>query len=212
LTLATEAAADQRASAGISAAKEIPVLLLIALGIAFLVKTFVAQAFYIPSGSMIPQLKVNDRVVVSKLAYHVHSPRRADIVVFDCPPRAVCPVHARASNPVARFVRFVGERVGVVQPSTDEFIKRVIALPGETVEAHGGHVYIDGRVLVEPYLPPGVTTSDIPRQTVPPGDLWVLGDNRSNSCDSRCFGMISQKKVVGRAVAKLWPLPSMSFL
>lgn len=211
MTTATGAAAEG-ASQPISAAREIPILLVIALFIAFIVKTFVAQAFYIPSGSMIPQLQLNDRVVVSKLAYHVHSPRRGDIVVFDCPPRAVCPAHARPGNPVSKLVRFVGERVGVVQPSTDEFIKRVIALPGESVEAHGGHVYINGHVLVEPYLVAGVTTSDIPKQTVPKGQLWVLGDNRFNSCDSRCFGMIHQNKIVGRTVAKLWPLPSMSFL
>src|SRR5205823_3094661 len=104
----------------------------------------------------------NDRVVVSKVAYHLHSPHRGDIVVFDCPPLATCPAHVTGANPIARAVRYVGEKVGVVQPSTDEFIKRVIGLPGETVEGRGGHVWVNGRMLVDPYLKPGVVTSDFP--------------------------------------------------
>ncbi len=198
------------------ALKELPILLVIAGVIAFVVRTFVAQAFYIPSGSMLPQLQILDRVVVSKLAYKLHDPRRGDIVVFDNP----YPQQATKSendNFVVRVVRDVGKAIGVVQPSTDEFIKRVIALPGETVEGRQGpdgvgHVYINGRLLSEPYLTPDVNTSTFAPVTVPKDQLWVMGDNRTNSGDSRVFGPIPEDKVVGRAIVRVWPFDDASFL
>jgi signal peptidase I len=207
------AALESQPAHRVSPLREVPALVLLAIVIAFVVKTFVAQAFYIPSGSMIPQLLIDDRVVVSKLAYRAHEPRRSDIVVFDCPPRASCPPPpVTPNNAVSRLLRGLGERIGVVQPSTDEFIKRVVGLPGDSVEGRDGHVFVNDHLLVEPYLRPTVYTSDFARQVVPPGELWVMGDNRTNSCDSRCFGMIRQSKVVGRAVAKVWPPRHVSFL
>src|SRR4051812_5833058 len=144
-------------------------------------KTFVAQAFYIPSASMVPQLKVHDRIVVSKLAYHFHDPRRGDIIVFDCPPGAGC-TDTSTPNEIlpVRLARDLGEAVGLLQPRRDEFIKRVIGLPGETVEGRGGDVYVNGQRLLEPYLPVGVRTSAFPPTVVPPRTLWVMGDNRGN--------------------------------
>jgi signal peptidase I len=186
-------------------AKEIPLLIGLAIVIAFLVKTFVAQAFYIPSGSMIPQLNVGDRVVVSKLAYDVHDPRRGDVVVFDAPPRAPGLQAPDRSSGVGRLVRDVFEAIGVLQPSTEEYIKRVIALPGETVYGRNGHVFVNDQELVEPYLPAGDSTADFPPVVVPKGDLWVMGDNRSNSSDSRVFGPIRENTVVGRAILRVWP-------
>jgi signal peptidase I len=203
--------AVEKPSSPTRALKELPILLVIAGIIAFVVRTFVAQAFYIPSGSMLPQLQILDRVVVSKLAYRIHDPHRGDIVVFDNPyPKPANP-HAH-DNVVRRVGRGIGEAIGVVQPSTDEFIKRVIALPGETVEGREGHVYVNGRLLKEPYLKPDVVTSTFAPVTIPHGQLWVMGDNRTNSGDSRVFGPIRQKKVVGRAIARVWPLPEASFL
>lgn len=191
---------------------EIPVLLVIAALMAFAVKSLLAQAFYIPSGSMLPQLQLNDRVVVSKLAYKAHDPRRGDIVVFDDPtPGAALRTEPERTG-AQRFVRSIGEAVGFVQPSTDEFIKRVIGLPGENVEGRDGHVYIDGRRLFEPYLEDSVRTSDFPPVKVAPGRLWVMGDNRGGSADSRVFGQIRQSTIVGRAVLKVWPPSSVSFL
>ena len=179
-----------------------------AIVIAFLVKTFVAQAFYIPSGSMLPQLQINDRVVVSKLAYRLHDPRRGDIVVFDEPGRRP----PDDSSLPEKVLRGVLQSVGLAAPSTDEYIKRVLALPGERVEGKGGHVYVNGRRVVEPYLPPGQTTDDFPSRVVEDGRLWVMGDNRANSSDSRTFGTIPESDVVGRAVVRLWPLGTSSFL
>jgi signal peptidase I len=172
----------------------------------------VAQAFYIPSESMVPQLLVNDRVVVSHLAYNLHDPNRGDIVVFHDPRNGVAVVEEGKDNFLVRFVRGVGGAVGLVQPSTEEFIKRVIALPGETVEGKSGRIYVNGRLLLEPYLPEGTVTSDFPPVAVPEGSLWVMGDNRGNSSDSRVFGPIRRSTVIGRAVLRVWPPGSASFL
>lgn len=202
-------------------AAEVPIVILAAVIVAFVVKTFVAQPFYIPSPSMSPQLRINDKVLVSKTAYELHAPRRGDIVVFDAPPgvEPAAPVAHRSA--IVTLLRRMGEAIGVIQPSAQEFIKRVIALPGETVEARGGRVYVDGHLLVEPYLPPGTYTTDFAPATVPAGRLWVMGDNRGDSCDSRCFQAqsggrapptIAVRHVVGRAVLKVWPLGHTSFL
>jgi signal peptidase I len=184
------------------------VLVVTALVIAVVVKTFVAQAFYIPSGSMEPQLQVNDRIVVSKLSYRLHDPRRGDIVVFDEPGDGA----GDDSLLPARIVRTIVQSIGLAPPSTDEYIKRVVALPGERVEGHAGKVLVDGLELVEPYLPDGTTTSDFPAVVVPPETVFVLGDNRGNSADSRIFGPVPESTVVGRAFARVWPVAEASFL
>jgi len=179
-----------------------------ALIIAVGVKTFVAQAFYIPSGSMLPQLEVGDRIVVSKLSYKLHEPRRGDVVVFDSP----TPRPKGDGGGVQRLLRGLLQTIGLAAPSTEEFVKRVIALPGEVVEARDGHVFVNGKQVVEPYLPAGMQTADFTPVTVPPGRLWVMGDNRSNSSDSRAFGPIRESSIVGRAIVRVWPVPHASFL
>jgi signal peptidase I len=213
-------AVPDRQPSAVRAALELPVILVAAGILAFVMKTFVAQAFFIPSASMEPTLHgctgcAEDRVLVSKLAYRMHKPHRGDIVVFDCPPSA-CAFHPPdTSNAVAKVVKSVLEGVGVRQPSTDEFIKRVIGLPGETVDVHDNRVYIDGQILDEPYLPEGVVTVPLTVKLpvkVGEGQLWVMGDNRSNSSDSRAFGLIEERHVVGRAILKVWPLGHAAFL
>ena len=190
--------------------REAAIVVVGAVLIALVLKTLVAQAFFIPSASMTPQLEVSDRVVVSKLSYRLHEPRRGDIVVFDCPP-GQCADEDDGGG-LGGFVRSVGEGLGVIQPSTQEFIKRVVALPGETVEARNGRVYVDGRRLVEPYLPPTTTTSNLSATKVPPGQLFVLGDNRANSSDSRAFGPVRRSSVVGRAIGTVWPPGNAKYL
>ena len=188
---------------------EIPVIAALAVVIVIVLRAALVQPFYIPSASMVPQLQVNDKIVVSRLSYRLHDPRRGDIVVFDRPPGA-----ALDSGPAAGHVtpfRWVTERLGLV-PRTDEIVKRVVALPGETVEGHDGHVYVGGLLLVEPYLRPGVRTEPFAARTVPAGTLWVMGDNRGDSEDSRYFGPIRRRTVVGRAFVKVWPVSSASFL
>jgi len=163
------------------------VILVGALLVALVVKTFLFQAFYIPSASMEPTLNIKDRVLVNKLSYDFHDVHRGDIVVFRSPP-------------------------GEGDPEIKDLIKRVIGLPDETVESHDGRVFINGDPLKEPYLPEGVSTSSFPPQKIPPGHLWMMGDNRSNSKDSRVFGPINDNLVVGRAFILVWPLGSIRLL
>ncbi|HUF32791.1 MAG TPA: signal peptidase I [Acidimicrobiales bacterium] len=193
-------------------AVETAVLLGVAVVIAVVLRAFFGQAFFIPSASMTPQLEVGDRVVVSKLSYRLHDPRRGDVVVFDCPPRSRCPEPDADTNVVVRGLRVTLEAVGLRQPSTSDFIKRVIALPGEQVEGREGSVWIDGFRLVEPYLPEGTRTSDFDPVTLPDGTVWVMGDNRTGSSDSRSFGPVDTDTIVGRAVWRVWPPLRVAFL
>jgi signal peptidase I len=203
-----------RASRSRTRSVVVELVLLVALAalIAVGLRTFVAQAFSIPSASMVPQLEVGDRVVVSKLAYDLHPPNRGDIVVFDCPPAVGCATAAEREPTLGRVLTGLLEGVGLRQPSTEEYIKRVVALPGETVEGHDGAVYVDGQRLVEPYLPPSVVSSDFDPVTLGEGELWVMGDNRANSSDSRIFGPIEIDTVVGRATLRVWPPTRTAFL
>ena len=157
-----------------------------ALLVAFIIKTFLLQAFYIPSLSMAPTLKVNDRVLVNKLSYDLHDVHRGDLVVFESPPNE--------------------------GSQTKDLIKRVIGLPGETVESRDGQILINGQVLEEPYLGPDVTTGPLEKVTVPAEHLWVMGDNRPNSRDSRFFGAIPESLVIGRAFVRVWPVTALSLL
>ena len=157
-----------------------------ALLVAFVIKTFLLQAFYIPSLSMAPTLKVNDRVLVNKLSYDLHDVHRGDLVVFESPPNE--------------------------GSQTKDLIKRVIGLPGETVESRDGQILINGQVLEEPYLGPDVITGPLEKVTVPPEHLWVMGDNRPNSRDSRFFGAIPESLVIGRAFIRVWPVTAIGLL
>lgn len=181
---------------------EIPLLLVGAAVIALVVKAFLAQAFFIPSESMEPQLATGDRVVVSRLSYELHEPRRGDVVVFDDPAQPEAP--DRSLLPV-RLGRDALEALGVVEPRGRELIKRVVALPGETVWGQDGRVVIDGRPLIEPYLSELAVTDDFAPVRVPEDHVFVMGDSRRNSKDSRRFGPVPTELVVGRAIARVWP-------
>ena len=186
------------------------VLVLAVVVITTAVRTIVGQAFYIPSLSMSPQLAVQDRIVVSKLSYRLHGVRRGDVVVFDAPPQRAVPKPARSVP--SRAAHAVLEGVNVVKPTTTEYVKRVVGLPGEQVSGRGGNLYVDDHLLVEPYLPAGLRTDDFGPVPVPAGRLFVMGDNRGASFDSRRFGPIDRSSVVGRAVVKVWPLGSACWL
>ena len=177
--------------------------------VALVLKAFVAQAFSIPSPSMEPQLLVGDRVAVSRIAYRLHDPNRGDIIVFPAPGSA-----PDGSALPARLLEDVAEGIGVNEPDEEELIKRVIGLPGETIEGRDGHVVIDGRVLIEPYLQPTVTTSDFGPVTIPEGRVFVMGDNRGDSHDSRYsdIGTIDEDTIVGRAIGRIWPPHRRAFL
>jgi signal peptidase I len=183
--------------------KELPVLLLVAFILALLIKTFLVQAFYIPSASMEPTLRVGDRVLVNKLVYRLHPPRRGDVIVFEDPTPA--PAEAERS-PLSAFWHWLTEGLGVSNSPEKDFIKRVIALPGETIEIKNGRVFIDGEEIDEPYVHPFRDMSDFEPVRVPPDRLFVMGDNRANSNDSRrSLGFIPYDKVVGKAFVVIWP-------
>ena len=177
-----------------------------ALLVAIIIKTFLFQAFYIPSASMEPTLKVGDRVLVNKLSYRLHQVNHGDIVVFERPPTSAQQVDGCDGKPVT-FQGVTGEK------EVKDLIKRVIALPGETIEVRAGHVFVQGAELSEPYLKPAeVTPQDFSCIKVPPDKVFVMGDNRNNSMASNRFGPILESSIVGRAFVRVWPVGSFSGL
>jgi signal peptidase I len=190
---------------------ETVILVIAAVFLAVLLRGFVAEAFRIPSASMEPQLNIGDRVIVSRTAYKLHDPNRGDVIVFDCPPAAGCSRPGK-TNIVVRGVHTIMEAVLLREPQPEEYIKRVIGLPGDKVEGKNGIVYVNDLPLEEPYLPVGTRTSDFAATVVAPRHLWVMGDNRGNSSDSRVFGQIDQDTVVGRAILRVWPPWRTAFL
>jgi len=183
--------------------RELPVLLLVAFVLALLIKTFLVQAFYIPSASMEPTLQVGDRVLVNKIPYHFHPPRRGDIIVFSDPH----PPASEHRNPFSAFFHWLTEGLGVSSNPEKDFIKRVIGLPGDTVEIDDrGVVFVNGKALQEPYISPFHDNRPYGPIHVPAKSLFVLGDNRTLSNDSRFgLGFIPYDKVVGRAFVIIWP-------
>ena len=172
------------------------VVVVLALVLAVGVRTYVAQMFYIPSGSMLPTLQIGDRIVVDKLSYRLHPVHRGDVVVFRRPPLE----HANYSD----------------------LVKRVIGLPGETVSSVDGQVYIDGKPLDEPWLPePHPLSAPSPvaygfslshPYVVPAGEYFVMGDNRADSEDSRYFGPIPASLMVGKMAFTAWPISDETWL
>lgn len=159
----------------------------LSLVLAFGIRTFVAEARYIPSGSMKPTLQVNDRLIIDKVSYRFQALQRGDIVVF---------------NPTDRLLE---------QNFHDALIKRVIGLPGEEVEVKGGRVYINGKPLRENYI------ADQPNyqwgpQTVPPDSYLVLGDNRNNSYDGHYWGFVPRDRIIGKAIIRFWPFDRVEFI
>jgi signal peptidase I len=183
--------------------REIPVLVLLALVVALFIKTFLVQAFFIPSSSMEPTLMPGDRVLVNKLAYRFGDLHRGDVVVFQNPNEAALPDR----NAVEALFHWLGEGLGLQQPENEDLIKRVIGLPGDTIAIRDHTVVVNDDPIAEPYLTKEVlgSMSDYGPVTVPRGELFVLGDNRGNSSDSRVIGFVPEGNVVGRAFVIIWP-------
>ncbi len=157
--------------------KTLATAFILAIGI----RTLVAEARYIPSSSMEPTLEINDRLIIEKISYRFKTPQRGDVVVF---------------SPTDKLKE---------QNFKDAFIKRVIGLPGETVEVRGEKVYVNGKALREKYIEeaPEYTYGPV---TVPQGQYLVLGDNRNNSYDSHYWGFVPRGNLIGRAIVRFWPI------
>jgi signal peptidase I len=181
---------------------ELPFLLLAALILTVLVKGFLVQAFFIPSKSMEPTLEVGDRVVVNRLAYRIGEPAHGDVVVFL---RPVGTGEAPSGGPLSWVRRAVAQGLGGTPPGSEDLIKRVVGLPGDTVEGRDGQLWRNGKPVPEPYLPSGVFTSKFGPFKIEPGKYWVMGDNREDSADSRVFGQVPRSTLVGRAALTVWP-------
>ncbi len=160
-------------------------VLVLALLAAFVVRAFIFQTFYIPSGSMEPTLQIGDRIVVSKLSYRIHAPGRGDIIVFHAPPR---------------------EQSACADPQIKDLVKRVIGLPGETISSRGNQVLINGKPIAQPWFPATALGPAIEPQTIPANQYFVMGDNRTNSCDSRMWGTLPRTDIIGHVVLRIWPI------
>lgn len=179
---------------------ELPGLLLTALVIAVLIKTFLVQPFWIPSESMLETIHVNDRVMVNKLAYRIGEPERGDVVVFRDPGEP----ELEESIPEA-VIRSVLEAVGIRTRGRDDLIKRIIGLPGDTITVAANQVLVNDVAISEPYLDEDVTMPDAGPFEVGEDEVFVMGDNREFSFDSRRFGNIQLEDLVGRAFVIIWP-------
>jgi signal peptidase I len=206
--------------------RELPFLVLIALVLALLIKTFLVQAFYIPSASMENTLQGGgafpnsaatgshpyDRVLVNKLVYDFRSPHRGEILVFKKPPGWPKESdYTPPGNPVLRVFHDIGSAIGVAPSGGSDFIKRVIGVGGDTVACNDDVLSVNGHVLHEPYLYPGSRPCadqnfDNTSKVVPKGDLFVMGDHRGDSDDSRVNGFVPVSDVVGRAFVVIWPI------
>jgi signal peptidase I len=174
-------------------------VVLVAVVVAVLLRTFVVATYSIPSGSMEPTLQIGDRILVDKLSYHLHGVDRGNIIVFTTPANEDC-----------------------AGPPVSDLVKRVVGLPGETVSLSDGNVYINGQLYPEPFLPSGLRTDTYPGPSkaayslhqdyrIPAGDVFVMGDNRPESCDSRYWGPIHESSIVGKVDMRIWPLSRLGF-
>jgi signal peptidase I len=201
---------DKRQPGLLAVVRETVVLVVLAVLLAVVFKTFLVAAFYIPSGSMESTLDVSDRVLVEKVSYRFGDVENGDVIVFVHDDLGL-PANG-SSNPVARFFTSLGQAIGLVPPSDRDFIKRVVGVPGDEVSCRDGRLFRNDSQVPEPYLDPGVTTEGCKTTTVPAGKLYVMGDNRSNSQDSRSFGVIDRSDVVGRAFVRIWPFTHVGWL
>ena len=198
-----------------------PIILTIALYAG--IKYFIAEARYIPSGSMLPTLQINDRLIIEKLSYQRRSPRRGEVVVFNSPYSFNQELISKRSSPlpssfkcaIANFP-LLNLLSGAIDPACHAYIKRVVAIEGDIVVVDSkGSVFINNRLIKEPYvgnscslLEAGVENCRYFNQEVPPRHVFVLGDNRSNSWDGRFWpgnGFLPEEEILGRAAWRFWP-------
>ncbi len=190
-----------------STLRELVPLILSALVLAILIKSFLIQAFFIPSVSMQPTLRPGDRIIVCRICKVFSDVTYGDVVVFSDPD----PAPHEKRGIFGGFLHWLGQGIGVARPEDDDFIKRVVALGGDTWEMRRGVLFVNGARVREPYVAPERDSRDFGPETVPDGMLFVLGDNRLHSGDSRFpppsgLGYVPEEKVIGEAFVIAWPL------
>ncbi len=193
-----------------------------ALVLSVLIKAFLIRSFYIPSGSMLETLQINDRIIVNVMVPELMPIERGDVVVFRDPGGWLGAIPTQPKEPLQEFSDFVLGTFGITAPdSAEHLVKRVIGLPGDVVECCDaeGRILINGVPIEETYVRAGSTPSDVDfKVTVPEGSYWVMGDNRSNSTDSRFHqdlpskGFVAESFVVGKAVLISWPVANWTVL
>lgn len=159
-----------------SSLREMIEVVVVALALAFFIKTFIVGNFWIPSESMVPTIEINDKVIVTNFSYWFEGPQRGDVVVFRYP-----------------------------QDPKKDYIKRCIGLPGETIQFQNSQLYVNGQLVEEPYLPEGLQFEDYGPVQVPEGQYFMCGDNRNHSSDSRAWGFVEKKFIIGKAQVIYWP-------
>jgi signal peptidase I len=190
----------QRSPAG--SLLELVTIVAVALGLALAIQAFVVKPYRIPSASMVPTLEISQRVLVDRITMHFSDPGRGDIVVFK-PPRGADTDQCGVSHPPAEACP-----EPTPQRSQSNFIKRVVGLPGDHLKVIQGRVWINGKQLKEPYIRPDPSCEicDLPQEiTIPPGHFFMMGDNRGESDDSRTWGPVPKKWIIGKAFFTYWP-------
>jgi signal peptidase I len=197
-----------------SVLREFPILVIVALAVSLVIKSFLVQFFYIPSGSMENTLQINDRVAVNKIPFISKSIDRGDVVVFRDPSNWLPEPYADNQNKVIAKIKEGLVLVGVLpNPAKQYLVKRVIGVAGDNVVGKDGIVTINGKETTEPYIFAGNKPSELDfNVTVPKGKIWVMGDHRGASADSRYHqddvnnGFVPESKVTGRVVGIIWPI------
>jgi signal peptidase I len=200
-----------------SVLREFPILVIVALAVSLVIKSFLVQFFYIPSGSMENTLQINDRVAVNKIPFISKSIDRGDVVVFRDPSNWLPEPYADNQNKVIAKIKEGLVLVGVLpNPAKQYLVKRVIGVAGDNVVGKDGIVTINGKETDEPYIFAGNKPSELDfNVTVPEGKIWVMGDHRGASADSRYHqddvnnGFVPESKVTGRVVGIIWPVKNL---
>jgi len=200
--------------------RELPLLVILALLVSLFIKSFLVQFFYIPSGSMENTLQIKDRVAVNRVPFIGNDVNRGDVIVFRDPAGWLPDASSVDGNRFTNAIREGLVIVGIIpNPAKQYLVKRVIGVAGDNVVAKDQVLTINGKPTNEPYIFAGNTPSDTDFNiTVPEGKVWVMGDHRGASGDSRVHqddvnnGMVPVEKITGRVIATIWPIKQIGFI
>ncbi len=198
----------------VRSAVELVVIVAVALGLALTIQAFLVKPYEIPSGSMLPTLHINQRVLVDRIGTHFTNPQIGNILVFHPPASESCADPNQGENQAGQQASTACD-VAQAKPSSVTYIKRVVGLPGDRLSIRDGHVFRNGVRERAPFAEPcvGGGECDFPKPiTIPPGDYYMMGDNRPDSLDSRFWGPVPRAWIIGEAFLTYWPPDRIGFL